>query len=413
MLKNYLMMALKVLLRRKFFTFASLFGICFTLVVLMVVTAILDHVMSSYPPETQLDRTLSISRMRLEGDDNVATSNPGWAFLDRYVRDLPHLERLSFFSNTNTLASYKDGDKIELQVRRTDAEYWTILEFDFLEGGPFTADDDASGRPVAVISEHTRERLFGEGPGVGKQVSIDSQSFDIVGVVDDVSFLKEKAFSDVWLPVGTSKTSAYKSQFRGGFNALLLAESRAHFKAIKAELQSRVEQAEIPQPQYFDTLIVGAHDRLEEMSISLFDPEDEQPRANALRAFIVLAMLLFMVLPSLNLINLNLSRAMERSSEIGVRRAFGARANSLLGQFLVENIVLTLIGGFFGLFLSRYVIARLNASDVVPYLDLSLNVRVFFWGLLIALVFGIVSGIYPAWRMSKLHPVEALRGRTR
>src|SRR5256885_1583041 len=69
-------------------------------------------------------------------------------------------------------------------------------------------------------------------------------------------------------------------------------------------------------------------------------------------AIIAAVALLFMALPTLNLVNLNVSRILERASEIGVRKAFGASSRALLGQFLVENVVLTLIGGALGLALS-------------------------------------------------------------
>jgi putative ABC transport system permease protein len=123
--------------------------------------------------------------------------------------------------------------------------------------------------------------------------------------------------------------------------------------------------------------------------------------------------LLFMALPVLNLINLSLSRILERSSEIGVRKAFGASSWTLVGQFLVESVVLTLIGGALGLALSALAIRMLGNADFIPYAQLSLNFRVFLYGLAFALAFGVLSGAYPAWRMSRLHPVEALHGRAK
>jgi putative ABC transport system permease protein len=123
-------------------------------------------------------------------------------------------------------------------------------------------------------------------------------------------------------------------------------------------------------------------------------------------------MLLFMLLPSLNLININLSRILDRASEIGVRKAFGASSRALVGQFVVENLVLTLIGAMAGLVLAGLVLGALNASGLLPYAQLTLNYRIFFYGLAMALFFGVLSAIYPAWRMSKLHPVQALRGRS-
>ena len=124
-------------------------------------------------------------------------------------------------------------------------------------------------------------------------------------------------------------------------------------------------------------------------------------------------MLLFSLLPAVNLVNLNMSRIMERASEIGVRKAFGASSRTLVGQFVVENLVLTLIGGAAGFLLSALVLRALNTSGLIPYAHFTINVRVFLYGLGLAVFFGLLSGVYPAWRMSRLHPVQALKGASR
>jgi putative ABC transport system permease protein len=123
--------------------------------------------------------------------------------------------------------------------------------------------------------------------------------------------------------------------------------------------------------------------------------------------------LLFMLLPTINLVNLNVSRIMERASEIGVRKAFGASSRTLVGQFVVENVVLTLMGGVLGLLLSVLALDGLSASGLLQYAHFDLNVRIFAYAVGLALFFGVFSGVYPAWRMSRLHPVEALRGASR
>jgi putative ABC transport system permease protein len=120
-----------------------------------------------------------------------------------------------------------------------------------------------------------------------------------------------------------------------------------------------------------------------------------------------------MLLPALNLVNLNMSRIMERASEIGVRKAFDASSRALVGQFLVENVVLTGIGALLALAVSAWALSVVNGSGVILYADLRLNLRVFGWGVVLALFFGVMSGVYPAWRMSRLHPVQALKGASR
>jgi putative ABC transport system permease protein len=127
-------------------------------------------------------------------------------------------------------------------------------------------------------------------------------------------------------------------------------------------------------------------------------------------AAVVLA---FLLLPTINLVSINMSRILERASEIGVRKSFGASSRHLVGQFVLENILLCLLGGLIALVAAAGVLAWINASGIIPNADFKLNYRVFAYGLCLTVFFGLLSGVYPAWRMSRLHPVQALRGDTR
>ena len=117
-----------------------------------------------------------------------------------------------------------------------------------------------------------------------------------------------------------------------------------------------------------------------------------------------------MLMPTINLVNINVSRILERSSEIGVRKAFGASSATLIGQFLVETIFLTLIGGLLGLGLSGAMMQLINDSNVIAHARLALNWRIFAMGMGLSVLFGLISGVYPAYKMSKLQAVEALKG---
>jgi putative ABC transport system permease protein len=413
MIKNYLKVALKVLARRKFFTFISLFGICVTLLVLMVVSAIVDHSFAPHSPETRSDRTLGIYTLSMKGPENDQTSPPGYGFLDRYARRLaalPEVERFSIVSSRQTVATYLGGQKIESVLRRVDGEFWRILDFEFLEGGPFAPEAEKNAQFVAVINEATRRRFFGGQPALGRTIEVDGQRFRVVGVVSDVPALRNNSFADVWVPISTTKSGSYKEQWMSGFQALILARSRADLPAIKAEFQAILREAErhLPDPKNYQTLTSGADTLFEGAVRSAM----KDVPASRVKAGAFLLMVLFMLLPSLNLVNINLSRILDRASEIGVRKAFGASSRALVGQFVVENLVLTFIGAMAALVLAGLVLGALNASGLLPYARLTLNYRIFFSGLAMALFFGVLSAIYPAWRMSKLHPVQALRGRS-
>ena len=411
MLTHYLVLAVKVLLRRKFFTFISLFGISFTLLVLTVVAALFDQSFGPGAEEPLQARTLYAGRAVMYGDNNTWSSNAGFKLFDRYARELPGVERLSLYQNSRTVHSYLDGRKVSSGLKRTDDEFWRILQFEFLEGGPYGTADVAEARFVAVINRTTRQRIFDGRNALGETLEADGQRFRVVGVVEDVSQMRGVPYADIWVPYTTAKTDAYKREVMGDWNAIALARDKAAMAGIHEEFNSRLLRVELPEPGYkaivapFETKLAGFARQMP--SADRKDPESQVWRMMAL--MLVLG-LLFILIPTVNLVNINISRIMERASEIGVRKAFGAPARTLVGQFLVENILLTLIGGAIGFLLSIFVLRGIAQSGLFAYAQFTVNLRVFAYGMVLAVVFGLISGVYPAWRMSRLNPVQALKG---
>jgi putative ABC transport system permease protein len=412
MLNHYLVLAVKVLLRRKFFTFISLFGISFTLLVLTVVAAMLDHSFGPGPQEPRQNRTLYASRTVMYGPHSTWSSDAGYKLLDRYARELPGVERLSLFENSHTVHSYLDGRKVSSGMKRTDDEYWKILEFDFIEGGPYGTTDVAEARFVAVINRTTRQRIFGGRDALGQTFEADGQRFKIVGVVEDVSELRFAPFADIWVPYTTAKTDAYKREVMGGWNAMALARDEASMQLIHDEFNSRLLRAELPDPKTYQAIVAPFETLFQALArvMPTADRKDPEPQVTKMVGLLVGLGLLFVLVPTVNLVNINVSRIMERASEIGVRKAFGAPARALVGQFLVENLLLTLIGGAIGYVLSFLVLRAIATSGLFAYTHFTVNPRVFAYGMALAAVFGIISGVYPAWRMSRLNPVQALKG---
>jgi putative ABC transport system permease protein len=420
MLRHYIVLAAKVLLRRKFFTFISLFAISFTLLVLTIATAMLDHAFGPAAPESRQDRTLAVQYAILYGPHNITGKSPGFKLFDQYARNLPGVERLSIFTNNFEAVSYVNGQKVQSSMKRTDAEFWQILDFAFVEGGPYLRDDVEQARFVAVINATTRRRFFGSEQAVGRTIEAFDQRFRVVGVVQDVSEMRSIPFGDIWVPLTTARSNAYKAQLMGNFNAIALATNRAALPGIRDEFNARLKRVEIPDPKDNEAITAPFETKFENFSRSVAEAVEgfdvrrspafaESQAWKAVLAFAIVAFL-FVLLPTINLINLNVSRIMERASEIGVRKAFGASSRTLVAQFVVENVLLTLIGALVGFVLSLFILRAFNESGMIRYAHFAVNFRVFAYGVVLALAFGILSGVYPAWRMSRMHPVAALKG---
>jgi putative ABC transport system permease protein len=415
MLLNYIKIALKVLMRRKFFTAISLFGIFFTLTMALVVTSILDHSIAADAPEVNLDRTLHISHMvtKFVKEKRTATwqGTVGYPLLDRYAREIPGVEKMSIYSEPVQVTSFVGERKETFDLRYTDGPYWEILDFEFIEGGPLTANDEAAGNIVAVISESTRRRLFEGQPAVNRFFVAGGQRFRVVGVVSNVDFVRISAVADIWVPHAARKSQDFRDFSMGGFYGLLLARSRGEFNSIKEEFRSRMEHLELPEGVEEYVVKGEPRTRLEEMAGWSGEYRDASvPSIQRLFWSYFGGLLLWLLLPTLNLVSINMSRIIERSPEIGVRKAFGASSAHLIGQFILENVVLCLIGGILSFFGAALILQYVGHSGLMPYIEVDLNYRIGLYAVALACLFGIVSGALPAWRMSRLHAVQALRG---
>jgi putative ABC transport system permease protein len=414
MLVSYLKIAWKVLLRRKFFTFISLFGISFTLMILMVVYAFYDFTVGPQMPEKRVDRLLFTSPLSIWSPGGANVSSPSYAFLERYIRPLRSPEKVSISTGHGSVVTYVGNTKLKLDQKYTDAEFWQLLDFEFVEGRPYTPAEVQAAARVVVVNQSTARRYFGAASGVvGRSlVTDDNFSYRVVGVVRDVPAARTYTYAEVWMPITTSSEDIHGTNYMGSCMAILLARRAEDIPAIQREFGQAVARAPLPTDAYKwcievrlyagSLLATTVREELEE-----YGPEDGVGRFWRLGAGLLL---LFMLLPALNLVNINVSRIRERSAEIGVRKAFGATGGALVRQFLVENIFLTLLGGVLGLGLAAGALHLINASGLVAYTQFGLNGRVFVSAVAAILFFGILSGVYPAYKMSKLQAVKALKG---
>jgi putative ABC transport system permease protein len=413
MLLSYLKIAWKVLLRRKFFTAISLFGISFTLMILLVVYAMYDFTVGPQMPEKRVDRLLFANSMYIWGPKTENQSSASYSFLEHHIRPLRTPEKVSICTGPGgTAVAYVGNQKLKLDQKYTDAEFWQVLDFDFLEGRPYSATEVRDAAHVAVLNETTARRYFGAAHGVlGRTLIIDETRYQVVGVVRDVPAAR-LTYAEVWMPITTSTQDIHNAEYMGSCMAILLARTPQDVPAVQQEFAQAVARAPLPTDVYkwctevrlYAGSLLATHVR------GLMNEDGPDPGVARFTRLAAGLGLLFMLLPALSLVTINSSRIRERSAEIGVRKAFGATSGALVQQFLIENIFLTLLGGVLGLGLAAGTLHLINSSGLIAYTEFGLNGRVLVGAVLAILFFGILSGVYPAYKMSKLQAVKALKG---
>lgn len=415
MLRNYLITAYKVFMRRKLFTAINLACIVLTLVILMVITALLESAFYPGGVEGKSDRFLQVMMVRMESPDggSVNKSPLGFKLIDQYLKPIAGVERVATLTGADPVSVYQGERVSTLDMRRVDADYWKVLDFTLLAGRLPTAQDDIDARQVTVINRSSAVKLFGGAPSaaIGHKIDVGGQSFEIVGVVDNAVHLN--AYGDLWAPISTFPSSGYRQQLSGSFSALILAHKASDLPRIQREVARIATTVVTDDPAQYKTVYFWADSKLDLFARATVGSEKTADSgAVTLLAMLGTAMVLFMLLPALNLVNLNTGRILERHTEIGIRKAFGATSATLAGQLIVENILLCLAGGLIALGACALVLAWIATAGVLPYMKIDMDWAVFGYGLVLACVFGLLSGVLPAWKMSRLDPVHALKGNT-
>lgn len=282
------------------------------------------------------------------------------------------------------------GEK-SVEILGTNADYEKIKNMETRWGKYFTEDDDTVGRRVAILDEELAEEIFGRGNPIGKKVMIDGNSMMVTGVVKkDDSALGFDSRQRVYIPL-----SSMKMITRWDLIHELVGSTQNKEEVYQAmELTKKVLERRHNAPGHYAT----------------FSMEQEMQSANKITGIITLIVSsiagISLLVGGIGVMNIMLVSVTERTREIGIRMALGARRKDILVQFLIEAVVLCVFGGILGILLGyagAMVVAKLGKWP--PLVS---------WGtILIAFLFsasvGIFFGLYPANKASKLDPIVALR----
>ncbi len=282
------------------------------------------------------------------------------------------------------------------------ANYLALNNLDEFQGGDgLTQQDLDTGARVAVIGANVAEDLFEEDFPVGQPVKINGVSYEIIGVLEESGSAFANSDSDVYIPMTTAHSRLYNDRTRSGDKAVSRIIAQA---ASEEQTDAAIEQiTETIRDQH--GIIYTADDDFTIFSqTDLLDTFDTVTAT--FTAFLGAVAGISLIVGGIGIMNIMLVSVTERTREIGIRKAIGALRRDILAQFLLESIVLSVLGGTIGILLGWSISAVAAQALDVPTLVTFGNVALATG---FAMAVGVIFGIYPAWRASNLRPIDALR----
>lgn len=445
MIIAYLKMAIRVLKRSAFFTGVSLFGISFTLAGLMLITAFLQNQFGANAPMQnanslvylmQLEQRENVNEEHWQKDSTlvdgtwlfdstlVESTSSSWmsksAYSLDFLRKYITLDRLTSAENIAYLDAYsaydlfKNNRRIKAETRHVDQHYFEIFGFEVIDGRVLNAADIDQAALSAVISSELAEAYFGNvKAAVGQTLQIENTSFEVKGVVKKANINNEFVNGDLFLPISYLDPNRDRNGHFGMFCAIIQSKE-GNTQSTLDELAAITPSIPFLDPSetngaQFNYMKLHAANHRQYNALDYFYFDDPAKSLSVFTIALSLLIGLFCAVPLVNLLNLNIGRILDRSAEIGVRKAFGANNGHVLTQIVLENVVLTLMGGVLALFIALGLMSIINTYHWLNNLRLEMNFNVFLISLVVTLIFGIASGFLPARKMAKARIVESLK----
>lgn len=432
MIVHYCKQALAQLRQQPLISFVSIAGTALSIFLIMLVVMIQQVKTAPFAPESNRDRFLHVEYTTLAnrawGSGNTSNGPMSPQTARECFQTLKTPEEVTIYSCnymlTRTPLSLPGQPTVGADLRQTDDRYWRVFDFAFIDGKPFDRAAFDAGQPVAVLTESVARAVFGTATEVaGREFLLNHAPYRVAGVVRDVSTLASSGYAQVWVPYTSTDMGSmiWTGDHMGLMSVTILARSREDFPAIREECNRRLaEYNQVIGADGWEIISRGRPYDQETQSVA-FDASSEPDVQQARRQRWIIYLILLIV-PAINLSSMTQSRLRQRVAEIGVRRAFGSTCTELMGQIVMENLVVTLWAGIVGLLMSvafaylgnSLLFAReFSATLNPPQVDASilLHASTFGWALLFCFVLNLLSTGFPAWRASRIGIVNALGGR--
>ena len=276
--------------------------------------------------------------------------------------------------------------------------YQQIGSWTMQEGSFFSDSDEQSGKNVAVLGQTVVDNLFSAGiDPVGQQVRISNVPFTVIGTLASKGSTGFGANADdiVFIPLSTAMQRLNHSQYVNSI--VLTANNPANVNNVQNEVQQLLEQRHNITNSLLDDFTIQ---NLSQVLSTV------QSANQSLTILLVSVAAISLIVGGIGIMNIMLVSVTERTREIGIRIAVGARPRDVMTQFLIEALVLSILGGAIGALLGPIGAVVMSSTNGFPFVLDPLSILLAFG---VAALVGIIFGFYPAQRAARLDPIVALR----
>jgi putative ABC transport system permease protein len=315
------------------------------------------------------------------------------------IGELTSVKAVAPLSQSPAQAVFSGRNKSTTITGSTPA-YFAVNSMVLVAGSPFTEADVRASANVAVIGPTVARELFGDAMPVGQALRIQRQVFEVIGLLKPKGqgFGGQDQDDVIVVPITTAQRKLSGSSFAGSVGTIMVESAFPEQKGYSSE-----EITLLLRQRH--RIASGADDDFAVRDLSALS-ETLKLTSTILSALLGSIAFISLLVGGIGIMNIMLVSVTERTREIGLRMALGARRASVLGQFLIEAVLLSLAGAFIGLALgfgAGWLIARTGALTPV-YSSTSVALA-----LAVAVAVGVIFGFWPARRAAALEPVEALR----
>jgi len=304
-------------------------------------------------------------------------------------------------SSSSNLQLVVGGENTNSQVTGVTTEYLSVNNLELTSGSFFSAEEYQRGAKVAVLGPNVAETLFGETSPVGQKMRMGTIIVTVIGVLESKGGMMNSSDDAVFIPLTALYQTVAKARTAQGETVVssitLTVTDEEKADQVTEEITSLLRQRH--------RLASDADDDFNIMSMEELASTLEETSGTMTLLLGAIAGISLLV-GGIGVMNIMLVSVLERTREIGIRKALGAREQDIWIQFLVEAALLTFAGGIIGVIIGWLVSYFVNSTGLMTTL---VTADIIILAVSVSVGIGLFFGFYPAWNASRLNPIEALR----